>query len=181
MQILEGGGVQLNQFDLGDPVRLMKFLVVLRDRFRCVHCDKSLTSPDRCTDHVLPRNQLGPTIPENLVASCGDCNQIKWGQIPSRVSLRRIILITEENSRILHNETGVLVPPVKEIIGLHERVLWLNPPICSKCNRQLILRYSSDCSDFFWGCSSPCKYAKQVQEQAVWDRIRTFYPDYLRL
>jgi hypothetical protein len=50
----------------------LRFEILKRDEFRCKYCrnDKTLLT----VDHVIPRSLGGSDAPENLVASCDDCN-----------------------------------------------------------------------------------------------------------
>jgi 5-methylcytosine-specific restriction endonuclease McrA len=57
----------------------IKMYVRARDRYICVYCGERF--PTRLeVDHVVPRSRGGPTTPDNLVASCHDCNQRKGNQ-----------------------------------------------------------------------------------------------------
>jgi 5-methylcytosine-specific restriction endonuclease McrA len=58
-------------------------LVFVRDRGRCVYCGIDVhpraqglhRAPDLATlDHVRPRSEGGPTLPDNLVLACQACN-----------------------------------------------------------------------------------------------------------
>lgn len=43
----------------------------------CSYCGKELTKSQLTLDHVIPRDFGGPTIPNNLVPACADCNSRK--------------------------------------------------------------------------------------------------------
>lgn len=54
----------------------VKMYVRARDRYTCVYCGEIM--PTRLeVDHVVPKSRGGSTTPDNLVASCHDCNQAK--------------------------------------------------------------------------------------------------------
>ena len=44
---------------------------------RCYYCLKPLTRENSTLDHIYPRNLGGPSIPNNLCVSCGNCNSNK--------------------------------------------------------------------------------------------------------
>lgn len=53
----------------------LRFDVFQRDRFRCQYC--GLSARDGAllhVDHVIPESKGGPTVMENLVTACVDCN-----------------------------------------------------------------------------------------------------------
>ena len=54
----------------------VKMYVRARDRYTCVYCGERF--PTRLeVDHIIPRSRGGSMTPDNLVASCHDCNQAK--------------------------------------------------------------------------------------------------------
>jgi hypothetical protein len=54
----------------------VKMYVRTRDKYTCRYCGKK--SPSRLeVDHIIPRSRGGTDRPDNLVASCHDCNQRK--------------------------------------------------------------------------------------------------------
>lgn len=54
----------------------IKMYVRARDRYTCQYC--GVRFPRQLeVDHIIPQSQGGPTTPDNLVASCHDCNQNK--------------------------------------------------------------------------------------------------------
>ena len=47
--------------------------VLERDRWTCVYCGQAANQ----VDHVIPKNNGGSDLPNNLVASCAKCNNLK--------------------------------------------------------------------------------------------------------
>lgn len=50
--------------------------VLDRDNHTCRYCG----NPAVTADHVVPRSRRGSDTPDNLVASCNDCNKWFWGK-----------------------------------------------------------------------------------------------------
>ena len=48
--------------------------ILMRDRYTCQYCQKTLPSSEMTLDHVIPRSRAGETTWENLVACCHHCN-----------------------------------------------------------------------------------------------------------
>src|SRR5262249_59068928 len=51
--------------------------ILMRDRYTCQYCLKTLNSGELTLDHVVPRSRSGETTWENLVACCHPCNNRK--------------------------------------------------------------------------------------------------------
>src|SRR5450755_764006 len=51
--------------------------ILMRDRYTCQYCMKTMSSGDLTLDHVMPRSRKGETTWENLVACCHRCNNRK--------------------------------------------------------------------------------------------------------
>jgi 5-methylcytosine-specific restriction endonuclease McrA len=49
--------------------------------FRCVYCNKRLSTSKLEVDHVIPLARGGSHSPENLAKSCGPCNRAKGASI----------------------------------------------------------------------------------------------------
>jgi hypothetical protein len=49
-------------------------LIHRRDRYTCLYCGK----PSQNIDHIVPRSKGGCTTPLNCVASCIECNLLKY-------------------------------------------------------------------------------------------------------
>src|SRR5437773_11815150 len=48
--------------------------ILMRDRYTCQYCHKTLPSGELTLDHVVPRSRAGESARENLVACCNRCN-----------------------------------------------------------------------------------------------------------
>jgi 5-methylcytosine-specific restriction endonuclease McrA len=57
--------------------RFSRYNLYLRDMFTCQYCYKQLPQSQLTLDHVLPISHGGKTTWENIVASCGPCNNNK--------------------------------------------------------------------------------------------------------
>lgn len=61
----------------------LRFEVLRRDNFRCVYCGATPAESELHLDHVVPRALGGQDTPENLAASCADCNAGKSSTAPT--------------------------------------------------------------------------------------------------
>src|SRR6516162_8246213 len=62
--------------------------ILLRDRYTCQYCLKTLNSGELTLDHVIPRSRAGETTWENLVACCHPCNNRKGSRTPDEAGMR---------------------------------------------------------------------------------------------
>ena len=62
--------------------------ILMRDRYTCQYCMKTLNSGELTLDHVLPRSRKGETTWENLVACCHTCNNRKGSRTPEEAGMR---------------------------------------------------------------------------------------------
>ena len=62
--------------------------IMMRDRYTCQYCHKTLNSGELTLDHVIPRSRAGETAWENLVACCHDCNNRKGSRTPEEAGMR---------------------------------------------------------------------------------------------
>jgi 5-methylcytosine-specific restriction endonuclease McrA len=61
--------------------------ILLRDRYTCQYCHKTLPSGELTLDHVLPRSRSGDSSWENLVACCITCNNRKGNRTPDEAGM----------------------------------------------------------------------------------------------
>lgn len=61
--------------------------ILLRDRFTCQYCGRTLPSSELTLDHVIPRSRAGETSWENLVTSCNPCNNRKGNRTPEEAGM----------------------------------------------------------------------------------------------
>src|ERR1700723_404418 len=54
--------------------------ILMRDRYTCQYCQKTLPSSEMTLDHVIPRSRGGLSTWENLVACCHPCHRRKGNQ-----------------------------------------------------------------------------------------------------
>ena len=62
--------------------------ILMRDRYTCQYCHKTLPSNELTLDHVIPRSRAGETTWENLVACCHPCNNRKGSRTPEEANMR---------------------------------------------------------------------------------------------
>ena len=62
--------------------------ILMRDRYTCQYCHRTLPSGELTLDHVLPRSRSGDSTWENLVACCHSCNNRKGGRTPEEADMR---------------------------------------------------------------------------------------------
>src|SRR5436309_5913025 len=62
--------------------------ILMRDRYTCQYCHKTLNSGELTLDHVIPRSRKGETTWENLVACCHTCNNRKGNRTPEEAGMR---------------------------------------------------------------------------------------------
>ena len=62
--------------------------ILMRDRYTCQYCHKTLASAELTLDHVVPRSRSGETAWENLVACCHPCNNRKGNRTPEEAGMK---------------------------------------------------------------------------------------------
>lgn len=62
--------------------------ILMRDRYTCQYCHKTLPSGELTLDHVVPRSRAGETTWENLVACCHPCNNRKGSRTPEEAGMK---------------------------------------------------------------------------------------------
>jgi 5-methylcytosine-specific restriction endonuclease McrA len=62
--------------------------ILIRDRFTCQYCQRTLPGSELTLDHVIPRARAGATAWENLVACCHECNNRKGSRTPEEAGMR---------------------------------------------------------------------------------------------
>jgi 5-methylcytosine-specific restriction endonuclease McrA len=62
--------------------------ILMRDRYTCQYCLRSLSSAELTLDHVVPRSRAGETTWENLVACCHSCNNRKGSRTPEEAGMK---------------------------------------------------------------------------------------------
>jgi 5-methylcytosine-specific restriction endonuclease McrA len=61
--------------------------ILMRDRYTCQYCLRTLPSGELTLDHVIPRSRHGETTWENLVACCHGCNNQKGNRTPEEAGM----------------------------------------------------------------------------------------------
>lgn len=62
--------------------------ILMRDRYTCQYCHRTMPSSELTLDHVIPRSRAGETSWENLVACCHYCNNKKGNRTPEEAGMR---------------------------------------------------------------------------------------------
>ncbi|MDX2149669.1 MAG: HNH endonuclease [Bryobacteraceae bacterium] len=62
--------------------------ILMRDRYTCQYCHKTLPSAELTLDHVVPRSRHGESTWENLVACCNPCNNRKGNRTPEEAGMK---------------------------------------------------------------------------------------------
>ena len=62
--------------------------ILMRDRYSCQYCHRTLPSGEMTLDHVIPRSRAGETTWENLVACCHSCNNRKGNRTPEEAGMK---------------------------------------------------------------------------------------------
>ena len=62
--------------------------ILMRDRYTCQYCHRTMPSSELTLDHVVPRSRAGETTWENLVACCHPCNNRKGSRTPEEAGMR---------------------------------------------------------------------------------------------
>ena len=62
--------------------------ILMRDRYTCQYCHRTMPSGELTLDHVVPRSRAGETTWENLVACCHPCNNRKGSRTPEEAGMK---------------------------------------------------------------------------------------------
>ena len=68
-------------------IKLTRKNVLLRDRYECQYCGKSITLNSGTVDHVFPKSRGGANSWENFVAACFPCNVKKKNRTPQEAGM----------------------------------------------------------------------------------------------
>ena len=79
--------------------------ILMRDRYSCQYCHRTLPSGEMTLDHVIPRSRAGETTWENLVACCHSCNRRKGNQTPIESGMK---LMREPRAFNLHTSRHIM-------------------------------------------------------------------------
>src|SRR5512132_3947995 len=61
--------------------------ILMRDRYTCQYCHRTMPSGELTLDHVIPRSRLGESAWETLVACCHPCNNKKGSRTPEEAGM----------------------------------------------------------------------------------------------
>ena len=71
-------------------VKFTRHNIFQRDKNTCQYCGKKYDTKDLNLDHVVPRQQDGPTSWENIVCSCVPCNSRKSNRTPEQAGMHLV-------------------------------------------------------------------------------------------
>ena len=71
-------------------VKFTRHNIFERDKNTCQYCGRAFDRKDLNLDHVTPRDRGGPTMWENIVCSCVECNTQKANRTPQEAGLHLI-------------------------------------------------------------------------------------------
>lgn len=74
---IESGENEITLLILRDDFKKIREYVYERDNYECHYCGCRCTKHNISLDHLLPRSRGGSDFPDNLVASCINCNERK--------------------------------------------------------------------------------------------------------
>ncbi len=69
-------------------VKFSRMNVFTRDQFACCYCGRPKKMSELNYDHVVPREQGGKTVWENIVSACYPCNSAKANRTPEQAGMR---------------------------------------------------------------------------------------------
>src|SRR3974390_3276540 len=61
--------------------------ILMRNRYPCQYCHRTMPSSELTLDHVIPRSRSGESAWENLVACCHPCNNRKGNRTPEEAGM----------------------------------------------------------------------------------------------
>lgn len=83
-------------------VKFSKINVCLRDNFTCQYCGQKLPMSRLNYDHVLPRDQGGKTVWNNIVMACYPCNSKKANKTPEEAGMMLISIPRQPKTLPMH-------------------------------------------------------------------------------
>jgi len=79
--------------------------ILMRDRYTCRYCLRTMASAELTLDHVIPRSRSGESAWENLVACCHHCNNRKGNRTPEEAGMR---LVRQPRPFSLHTSRHIM-------------------------------------------------------------------------
>ena len=70
------------------PRSLSRKNILMRDRYTCQYCHRTVPASELTLDHVTPRSRGGDSSWENLVACCHGCNNRKGSRTPEEAGMK---------------------------------------------------------------------------------------------
>lgn len=172
MEILTLNGenfILLSKRDVYKTENRIRFLVFLRDQFSCFYCGRnSLEDGAKLNaDHLIPQSKAGEFSFYNLVTACEECNAGKDALVLPGSLLDKFREKIKRHSDHFQVETGVSIPSMPDLSTMEGKSLLTDKPDCPDCGEGMVLKYSQQWSDHFWGCSQfpKCKGQQKIQDE----------------
>ncbi len=130
---------------------MYRITYTLKQNLTCPYCGTSLTKANITIDHMYPQDRGGPTIPENLVPCCLDCNTEKSNMTKQEYEYYRTLKPALRDS--YHKEVERYIKNLKYNFGYEIPEEWLTTMNIKKENIIVKINFRED-----WFKSA--KYAK---------------------
>jgi 5-methylcytosine-specific restriction endonuclease McrA len=98
--------------------------VLERDNYRCQYCSKLIDHKTMHWDHVIPREQGGPTNYTNIVACCLKCNQKKENKSLDKSGMK--LKCTPEAPYESSSVYAIIINRINHLIGPSKEITWEN-------------------------------------------------------
>ena len=89
------------------PTRLN---IYWRDLYKCQYCCEKFHESKLTLDHVIPKSKGGLKSWENLVTSCGRCNQKKGSKTPFEASMKLFKVPTKPKFSVFRTKPHLKIP-----------------------------------------------------------------------
>ena len=81
--------------------KVSRYMLYKRDGGKCCYCGKNLTLKESTVDHIIPKDQGGLNIWENVALSCKPCNCKKDNRKPEEAGMK--LMVTPYNPKKRNN------------------------------------------------------------------------------
>jgi 5-methylcytosine-specific restriction endonuclease McrA len=94
-------------------VKFSRINIFTRDGFSCQYCGAKKPMKELNYDHVIPRDQGGKTVWENIVAACYPCNGRKANKTPEQAKMKLL-------KRPVHPKSLPMTQPIFSLADVPE-------------------------------------------------------------
>ncbi|MFD5566601.1 HNH endonuclease [Streptomyces cadmiisoli] len=99
----------------------LRYEILRRDNFACRYCGAAAPDVKLNADHVIPQSLGGTDKPENLVASCTDCNSGKTSSMPNAMVVADVDQETFRRAAELRQASE----NQRQLISCHIYMVWM--------------------------------------------------------